>query len=86
MLGIVFRCASLLCIAALIAGLSAPCAGWEGSPEARLACCADGECPMDHEEGASGNGDTRISQLDADRCCAASEPSSSTLVFSAVPA
>jgi hypothetical protein len=41
---------------------------------------------MHHHEGASDNGEVRIGQFDADRCCAASEPSSSTLAFSAVPA
>lgn len=55
------------------------CAGWEATPEARMACCLSGEsCPM-HTSAAPGTDAHKvISQADADSCCAASEPDDST--------
>ena len=60
---------------ALLAGDVAQCAGWAATPEARMACCADeATCPMHRSEG-QGAGDRRIvTQVQADGCCAASEP------------
>jgi hypothetical protein len=47
------RLASLVAILALCAGNMAVCAGWEATPEARMACCPDGCCatPDDHQSG-----------------------------------
>jgi hypothetical protein len=63
------------------------CAGWLATPEARMACCADGQtCPM-HKSDADDTASARvISQAEADSCCAASEkdssaPSPSTFVL-----
>jgi hypothetical protein len=62
----------------LIAGNGALCAGWAATPEARMACCADGvECPM-HKDRSHKTGSNRvITQAQADACCAASERSQS---------
>jgi hypothetical protein len=48
------------------------CAGWEATPEARMACCVDGNCPM-HSSEARAHGFFAVSQSEADSCCAASE-------------
>ena len=82
--------AALLCLV-LLGGKTAVCAGWMPSPEARLACCADGgPCPM-HAGESQEQGPRRVpTQLDADRCCAASEressPSSPSFVTGISPA
>jgi hypothetical protein len=57
----------------LLAGNAAVCAGWAPTPEARMACCAEGKsCPM-HQGDAHSSGTQRvISQAQADACCAAS--------------
>jgi 3'-phosphoadenosine 5'-phosphosulfate (PAPS) 3'-phosphatase len=69
----VFRRAAAFVVAlALCAGNVAVCAGWQATPEARLACCMDGAtCPMhksDHHEHSSRH---VVSQAQADSCCAA---------------
>ena len=71
------RIATAALIFLLSAGGSALCAGWEATPQARMACCTDdGACPM-HKSEASGS--TRVvSQAEADSCCAASERGDST--------
>ena len=58
----------------LVAGNAAICAGWMPTPEARMACCADGSaCPM-HEGYWHGSGAKRVlTQVQADSCCASSE-------------
>ncbi len=44
---LVQRLAALALTFGLMAGNAAICAGWMPTPEARMACCADGaECPM----------------------------------------
>ena len=67
------RLASLAAVLALSAGNLAACAGWDSTPEARMACCADEEtCPM-HDAALSGSSTSHItSQSQADSCCAAS--------------
>ena len=66
------RLAALALTFGLTAGNAAICAGWMPTPEARMACCADGECQMDegdsHRPGSGG-----LTQAQADRCCASSE-------------
>jgi hypothetical protein len=57
----------------LMAGNTAICAGWLPTPEARMACCADGKCPM-HKGDVHGSGSARLlTQVQADSCCASSE-------------
>ena len=58
----------------LLAGNAAVCAGWLSTPEARMACCAEGhECPM-HKGDSHGSASGRVlTQAQADSCCASSE-------------
>ena len=62
----------------LLAGNAAVCAGWMPTPEARMACCAEGAaCPM-HKDGASDSEHGRVlTQARADTCCASSNRDSS---------
>jgi len=53
------------------------CAGWQSTPEERMACCMKGEdCPMHHSTGP----DAAISQAQADSCCASSSARASASV------
>jgi hypothetical protein len=72
------RLAALALTFALVAGNAAICAGWMPTPEARMACCADGaECPM-HKGDSHRSGSERVpTQAQADSCCASSEGKSS---------
>ena len=78
-LRLVQRLAALALTLALMAGNAAVCAGWLPTPEARMACCADGgECPM-HEGASHRSGSERVlTQLQADSCCASSESQKSS--------
>ena len=71
---LVHRLAALALAFGLVAGNAGVCAGWIASPEARMACCADGvECPM-HKGDSRGSGSERVlTQAQADSCCAAAE-------------
>ena len=71
---LVQRLAALALTFALMAGNAAVCAGWLATPEARMACCADGgECPM-HKGDSHRSGSERVlTQAQADSCCASSE-------------
>lgn len=70
------RFPALVLTLALAGGNVAVCAGWTATPEARMACCADGgACPMHRSESRS-NGP--ITQAEADSCCASSEGDDST--------
>jgi hypothetical protein len=73
------RLAALALTFALMAGNAAVCAGWMPTPEARMACCADGgECPM-HKGDSHRSGSERVlTQVQADSCCAASESRNSS--------
>ena len=73
------RVVALIAVLVMGAGGRVECAGWQPAPEARMACCAEGDaCPM-HRSGASGPDSTAsVSQTEADRCCAASESDNST--------
>ena len=66
------RVAALVAALALCTGNVAVCAGWQATPEARMACCMDGAtCPMhksDHHQHFSRR---VVSQAQADSCCAA---------------
>jgi hypothetical protein len=66
--------AALAAVMGLAAGNVAVCAGWQPTPEARMACCLTGtSCPM-HDSDGHGHDSTGggLSQTQADRCCAAS--------------
>lgn len=64
--------ATVVAVLALVAGNVAICAGWQAMPEARMACCMNGaSCPM-HESNSHGSpARHRLSQEQADDCCAA---------------
>ena len=80
MVGLVQRFAAVALTFALVAGNAAMCAGWKATPEARMACCADGvECPM-HKGNSHRSGSERVlTQAQADSCCASSEGKNSNL-------
>jgi len=68
------RLTSAVLVLALVGAGSAPCAGWESTPEARLDCCVDGQCPGQIEaDGHAATHSGGVSQAEADRCCATSE-------------
>ena len=75
---LVHRLAALALTFGLMAGNAAICAGWMPTPEARMACCADGvECPM-HKGDSHRSGSERVlTQAQADSCCASAEGHSS---------
>jgi hypothetical protein len=71
---LVHRLAALVLTFGLVAGNAAICAGWLPSPEARMACCAEGgNCAM-HKGDSHRSGSGRVlTQAQADSCCASSE-------------
>ena len=73
------RTAAFVVALALAAAGWAECAGWQTSPEARMACCSgNGKCPM-HGSTEPGGGSGRVvTQAQADSCCAASGTNDST--------
>lgn len=75
MRGFACRLTALFLMAGLGLAPAGPCLGWTAAPEERMACCADeARCPM-HASDRRETGATRvITQADADRCCAASDP------------
>ena len=76
---LVHRLTALAITFGLMAGNAAICAGWMPTPEARMACCADGvECPM-HKGDSHRSGSARVpTQAQADSSCAASEGKTSS--------
>jgi hypothetical protein len=66
------RLVALAIVGFMATGNLALCAGWAATPEARMACCADENCPM-HKGGESSKSERVISQAQADACCAVSE-------------
>jgi hypothetical protein len=73
------RLVAFTTVLALSTGALAECAGWQGTPEARMACCAAGDdCPMHRAAQGSGSAAT-ISQADADSCCASSDANQTPL-------
>ena len=56
------------------AGNAAVCEGWAPTPEARMACCSDGQpCPMHQGQAGGSSSAQTITQAQADACCASSE-------------
>lgn len=77
---LLFRRAAALVVALTLGAAGwAECAGWQGTPEARMACCSDSDvCPMHGSpEPGSGSGSV-VTQAQADNCCAASGTDDST--------
>lgn len=68
------RVSAVVLALALAAGNAVVCAGWAATPQARMACCSDGNsCPM-HQSAGHGSGSRRVlTQAQADSCCASSE-------------
>ena len=81
------RAVALLAVLALAPVSPALCAGWAPTPEARMACCADGLCPMHQSEPAEPADAAHhgLTQAQADSCCAASEPDDPAPSQSPVP-
>jgi hypothetical protein len=66
------RVAAFVAALALCAGNVAVCAGWQATPEARMACCMDGAtCPMHKSDKHEHFSRHVVSQAQADSCCAA---------------
>jgi hypothetical protein len=67
------RVAAILGILTFSVGNLAVCAGWQTTPEARMACCTKAtSCPMHKAESDHSGVKRTISQVQADTCCAAS--------------
>jgi hypothetical protein len=67
------RIIALTLTALVAAGNPAICAGWAATPEARMACCNDGQpCSM-HKGRSEGSATQSVTQAQADSCCALSE-------------
>ena len=68
------RFAALALTFGLVAGNAAVCGGWLATPEARMACCADGvECPMHKGDSHRSKSRRVLTQVQADRCCASAQ-------------
>lgn len=68
---LVRRVVSVVCLLAFVQGAVAQCAGWQATPEERMQCCQNGECPLHHhQDGASR---THLTQVAVDDCCAQSQ-------------
>ena len=73
MVALIRHVAAIAMALALSAGNAAVCAGWQATPDARMACCMNGtSCPMHESEGHGHSTDGGVSQAQADSCCAAS--------------
>ena len=73
------RAAALVVALTLGAAGLAECAGWQATPEARMACCTDsGACPMHGSSESGSRSEQVVTQAQADSCCAASGGSEST--------
>ncbi|ODS53457.1 MAG: hypothetical protein ABS36_12490 [Acidobacteria bacterium SCN 69-37] len=77
MVRLVHQLAAVALSLVLVGGNAAVCAGWAPTPEARMDCCADSDCPM-HKSGASYSTEHTVTQAQADSCCAASEHENSS--------
>jgi hypothetical protein len=87
------RASAVVALLALVVGNVAGCAGWQATPEARMACCMNGTtCPMHKSDSHEHSSKRVVSQVQADSCCAAaaqrrdSAAAGSTVAESAVMA
>jgi hypothetical protein len=68
------RVSAIMIVLALAASNAAACAGWMPTPEARMACCAEGgACPMHKADSQHSSQTGVLTQAQADSCCASSE-------------
>jgi len=66
------RASAVVALLALVVGNVAVCAGWQATPEARMACCVNGTtCPMHKSDSHEHSSKRVVSQAQADSCCAA---------------
>src|SRR5262249_18598093 len=66
------RLATMTAVLTLCVGNLTVCAGWQSTPEARMACCKNGtSCPMHKSESHGSRSKRAASQMQADHCCAA---------------
>jgi len=66
------RIAAVVAVLALCAGNLAVCAGWQATPEARMACSVNATtCPMHKSDSHEHSLKRVVSQAQADSCCAA---------------
>ena len=70
---IVHRLSAVLLCLGFVAGNAAVCAGWLPTPQARMACCADADCPMHKGDPDASSSVRALTQAEADACCAVSE-------------
>ena len=71
-LTLVRRLAAMAMTLTLCIGNLTVCAGWQATPEARMACCVSGtSCPMHKSEPHGSSSKHALSQGQADNCCAA---------------
>jgi len=72
------RTAAFVVAIMLAAAGWAECAGWQASPEARMACCSGSDCPMHGSTEPRTGSERVVTQAQADSCCAASGTNDST--------
>ena len=73
------RLSAVILAMGLLPGNAAVCAGWLATPEARMACCAEGgDCPMHKRDSQSSGSERVLTQAQADSCCAASDGENSS--------
>ena len=79
------RVVAMSAVLALWVGNVALCAGWQSTPEARMACCmSSATCPM-HKSGGHDHFSKRtVDQAQADSCCAAASQRHDSVVAGAV--
>jgi len=73
------RLVAIAAVLTLCVGNLAVCAGWQATPEARMACCRnEAACPMHKSESQNSGMRHTVSQAQADSCCAGSQRTHST--------
>jgi len=79
LVNVIYRLSALALSLTLLAGNVVVCAGWAATPEARMACCAEGgDCPMHKGKSDDSTSARVLTQVEADNCCAASERGNSS--------
>ena len=70
-MGLARRIGAVAIVVAICVGNLAVCAGWQATPEARMACCTNRtSCPMHGSDARASDSVVVISQAQADGCCA----------------
>jgi hypothetical protein len=68
---VIRRATAVVAVLTLFVGNVAVCAGWQATPEARMACCMNGAtCPMHKSHNHEHSSKRVVSQVQADSCCA----------------